>query len=924
MAQVSAPWTILVVALGMANLGLWFTRARLLVTTGGVPWRWSGAIVGAIAAAAVWAVLARLLLGPLSRLSDAGAWGQLALLAVAIGIGLAGFTGAGVGFGFTYLVWQPSPTLVSWVAVPMLAAFVVGVLARLAQHVPASAGGRRPRSAPLQPDMEAPSELDRTTWLWEITDQATEQFGGHDAAGTLAHAEAELAQLPTPPGAVAEPAGPGIGQETVDTQVERCAIEAFNASLLWQVTHSAKELGQIDKALSAAEEGWNLVSSARAGHRDLLDWLNDLSPDWLNALSAVGPSDEMQETLTKLAGRIEYLQFDFPSQLAFLHGSVLHDNDRALEYQRQVLAWAETRGSPYHQAVALVNLASTYNLVGRHADGEEHARQALALVPAMEQADVRQVVIDQVRWSALHAVGNAARLSGRRDDAVAYFDQALEFAGELAGELDDHSAEAQSLTARAAALVALGDHEAAQHAAEQAVSYAEELQSESFLRVTHMLAGQVYEQIDTVAAAEAALQHYRRSIEIIEQTRRGISDELRQVQFLDDIRRTDAYRGAVATSLRLRSNSEAFEFAERGKARAMLERLGSGAPPATEADVAAMLADAPGTAHLVFYYQLDDEVVTFVFSPGRTDPQMWRHPIDWDELRRFAATTLGGPGQLREFFASGLEELWHRYDFLLEPLARWTAPGETAVIVPHATLHQLPLHALRIDGRFLVERNPVAYAPSAGVLAATVRGTASTSAGTGGHLASLVCGDSRGDLPYARAEAEAVGRLLGVTPLLGDEVTRDALAGSLPAAGIVHIAGHAQFDDREPMRSGLSLADGDILTAQEIRDLNLSRGSLVILSGCQTGVSRHHPGDELIGLTRALLTAGAGAVVVSHWRVDDESTAYLMEGLYDRLLATPTVTRAHALQHAMRRTMTNPDWQTFYHWAPFHLAGNWQ
>lgn len=55
------------------------------------------------------------------------------------------------------------------------------------------------------------------------------------------------------------------------------------------------------------------------------------------------------------------------------------------------------------------------------------------------------------------------------------------------------------------------------------------------------------------------------------------------------------------------------------------------------------------------------------------------------------------------------------------------------------------------------------------------------------------------------------------------------------------------------------------------------------MSGCDTAAQQNRKGNELIGLTRALLYAGARAVIVSQWPVDDVSTALLMAGLYGAL-----------------------------------------
>ena len=73
------------------------------------------------------------------------------------------------------------------------------------------------------------------------------------------------------------------------------------------------------------------------------------------------------------------------------------------------------------------------------------------------------------------------------------------------------------------------------------------------------------------------------------------------------------------------------------------------------------------------------------------------------------------------------------------------------------------------------------------------------------------------------------------------------------------------------------------------------QASLVVLSGCETGLGKLSSGDELIGLTRAFIYAGTPSVVASLWKVDDHSTAQLLSGFYKNLR---TMTKVEALRQA--------------------------
>jgi CHAT domain-containing protein len=92
---------------------------------------------------------------------------------------------------------------------------------------------------------------------------------------------------------------------------------------------------------------------------------------------------------------------------------------------------------------------------------------------------------------------------------------------------------------------------------------------------------------------------------------------------------------------------------------------------------------------------------------------------------------------------------------------------------------------------------------------------------------------------------------------------------------------------------------------------------LLTLSGCVTGLNVVADGDELFGLTRGLLYAGARSLLLSLWEVDDQSTSEIMEEFYTGLKRLQR--KADALRAAMlnaRERYPHP-----YYWAPFKLIG---
>ncbi|MFD9081217.1 CHAT domain-containing protein [Streptomyces erythrochromogenes] len=239
----------------------------------------------------------------------------------------------------------------------------------------------------------------------------------------------------------------------------------------------------------------------------------------------------------------------------------------------------------------------------------------------------------------------------------------------------------------------------------------------------------------------------------------------------------------------------------------------------------------------------------------------------------------------------------------LEPLARalaeHTRPGEVLWLVPEGPLHDLPLHAVTVAGLPWGERNPMSCTPSASLMRYRLGPAA---AGGSGTRAALVLADSRGDLAHARAEARAIRAVLPSAEVhLGASATLETLRERLSQArhDVVHLACHCRLDRERPSRSGILLADGE-LTAEGLLTVRLDV-RLVVLSGCDTGVQEQRKGNELMGLTRQFLHAGARSVLVTRWRVDDVAGALLMADFYERLgHGSPLATALSAARHRLR------------------------
>jgi CHAT domain-containing protein len=181
----------------------------------------------------------------------------------------------------------------------------------------------------------------------------------------------------------------------------------------------------------------------------------------------------------------------------------------------------------------------------------------------------------------------------------------------------------------------------------------------------------------------------------------------------------------------------------------------------------------------------------------------------------------------------------------------------------------------------------------------------------------LALGDAR-RLQHAESEARAVAALFAQTDAAtGDLATLDTLRTRASGVDVLHLACHAVFRHDNPMFSALQLADGP-LTAEQIEGLRLQAG-IVVLSACETGLAGEQRGDELVGLVRAFMIAGAARVMASLWPVDDQVTTAFMNCFYAALCSGRTPASAlRQAQQAVKRSHPHP-----FYWAAFTLHGGW-
>lgn len=554
------------------------------------------------------------------------------------------------------------------------------------------------------------------------------------------------------------------------------------------------------------------------------------------------------------------------------------------------------RGATADQARAWKQIAIAYRNGFAQGDfgpealgkAEGYCRQALAALGPTEDATPELTWLIGSIWNTLGAV---AMNRGAWDEAVACYSRDLAIA-EAQG--DRYGAGVTRLN--------LGEiYHGLGRLAEARVAYREALAvmrafGDRFLEADVLSNLALAQQ--AVGEGEAALAAYAEAVGALEALRAGVSSEEARSAFFATT--ADTFANAVLHALAVGRPELAFVYVERARSRAFLDALAAGSPDlparfeAGTLDLTTVQASlAPGELLLEYF------TTGLVEAGGRPAGAARRHRFPPPRTLLFvisrdaiAAHTL--PVAPNDLLPALLDSVVERhflqpavrrrlYDLLLGPARAEVSGARRLYLAPHGPLHYIPFQSLIApDGDTLLrEGGPeLVYGPSATAL---FQAAAPAARATRPLLACGANGAGATRLRFAEEEALSVARLLGGDALVGPALGRGALCALAPDYRLVHLSCHGAFDPVQPLESALELGQGERLTALAVmQELRLSC-ALVVLSACESGLSRVRRGDELVGLVRAFRYAGAPAVLSTLWRVDERSTRIFMELFYRRV-----------------------------------------
>ena len=275
------------------------------------------------------------------------------------------------------------------------------------------------------------------------------------------------------------------------------------------------------------------------------------------------------------------------------------------------------------------------------------------------------------------------------------------------------------------------------------------------------------------------------------------------------------------------------------------------------------------------------------------------------------------------------------YNMIVTPVADLLEEPEI-IIIPDPLLYRIPFAALTNDKvkeetKYLSDTHRIRIVPSLTTLKSIQLSSADYHSETG----ALIVGDPevrdvyyQGELlkleklPWARKEAQMIGRLLGVKPLVGNDARKQTVLEKMPSVSLIHLAAHGDAERGEIALSPISSCgtpheEDYLLTMAEISQVRLT-AKLVVLSCCHSA-SGQIRAEGVVGIARGFLASGARAVLAALWAIDDEATMQFMNRFYDHLVHGESA--SESLHRAMKWMKEN-NFSDVRLWAPFMLIGD--
>lgn len=324
------------------------------------------------------------------------------------------------------------------------------------------------------------------------------------------------------------------------------------------------------------------------------------------------------------------------------------------------------------------------------------------------------------------------------------------------------------------------------------------------------------------------------------------------------------------------------------------------------------------TSSIISLFQQKERLIVFIKLPKRDKPRCKIFNISESAVNELTAK-LEQPFQNYSQSKvvskqAKLEELKHDFDNAITKISASLSslleqfPSETPLLIlPHGPLFKVPFHALTINGKYLICRQPVHYVPGISLLPYCQKLASKRSK-------CLAIGVDFED------EAKLVAsKFKEYPPLLGNEARSDIIRRLAETADVIHFSTHGISNPKEGGLVHLNLGSGERFTLNDAFALKL-KADLVVLAACHSGRNISLSSNESFGLARGFIFAGTACVISTLWPVFDEASMCLMDKLYDFLSIGQS--KAIALCNAQKSMIADKRFKNPLYWAPFFMLGD--
>lgn len=483
-------------------------------------------------------------------------------------------------------------------------------------------------------------------------------------------------------------------------------------------------------------------------------------------------------------------------------------------------------------------------------------------------------------------------------------DRAASFAvGEL-GQLYEHTQQWQE----------------AQQLTQKALNFAKSIQAPE---LTYQWEWQLGRILVARKKLQAASTHYTQAVATLQSLRQDLIAIDQNIQFSFKEQVEPVYRELVDLLLRGNVSQNNLKRARQTIEALQLAELNNFFREACLDAVPKAVDEIDQTAAVIYPIILPDRLEVILSIPNQ--PLQHYTSLISQTTIESAINQMTQSMRLTSFTKERLSAAQPLYQWLIQPAIASLQQHsiQTLVFVMDGDLRRLPIAALHNGQNYLIEQYALALTPSLRLF--------SSGAIASQHPRALVAGLSQSTqgveaLPGVQQEVDQIRQRLSATVLMNQSFTVRSLIETVTAesAQIVHLATHGQFSSTA-QETYIQAWDGrlklnDLQTMLTQRNATDTPIELLVLSACETA-----KGDNraALGMAGVAVRSGARTTLATLWRVNDISTAELIEEFY-RAFMSRSMSRSQALRQAQLSLLKQEKYDHPFYWASFVLVGNWQ